>query len=495
MPAEMISPPKLVTRVLLTGATGYVGRRLMFRLTGDPEIRLRLLVRNTAKLGPLPDPRIETFEGSTFEPVSLRRALEGIEVAFYLIHSLGAGGDFPELERKSAVNFREACIEAGVRRIIYLGGLGVRATASEHLRSRLETGELLGARPDRVRLLWFRAGIIIGSGSASFEIIRHLVQELPVMIAPRWVETRTQPIGIDDVVEYLYRGISLSFPGNLTVDIGAEPMSFREMMLRAAAVMGLRRYVIRVPLFSPRLSSYWLILMTPVPFSIARALVDGLKSESVAQNANAAIHFPEIRPTSYEKAIARAIEEIETNQVLSRWSDSSAQESCDIDKTDRISEAVYIVKKTQTFGEIPAARIYAAFISLGGDNGWPAFPGLWRLRGLWDKLAGGPGLSRGRRDKLRLRIGDSLDFWKVLDLRENERLLLLAQMKVPGRAWLEFSIRGNTLVQTAYFLPKGILGRLYWYSLIPVHGLIFKRLAGRIIENAPKMKKDSVNVF
>jgi len=440
-------------RVLLTGATGYIGRRLMERLAADEDLVLRVFVRSAAKLQPTSGRRVEVAEGSTFDRPALAAALAGVETAYYLIHSMGAKGDFTELERRSAENFRDAAIEAGVRRIIYLGGLGVKETASRHLRSRIETGEILSGRPDRIQTLWFRAGVIIGSGSASFEIIRNLVQKLPLMIAPRWVLTRTQPIAVDDVLNYLEQARTAEAEGNLMIDIGSEVMSFKDMLVRAASVMGLRRRIVRVPLFTPKLSSYWLLLMTPVPYGIARELVEGLRSETIASNNEAAVRFPGIKPVAYERAIAAALEEIERNQVLSRWCDSSA-------------------------------AVFRSVTSLGGRRGWMALGPLWRIRGWMDKLSGGPGLSRGRRDPDNLRIGDGLDFWKVLDLQPDRRLLLLAQMKVPGRAWLEFAIEGNILVQTAFFLPRGLWGRLYWYSMKPAHAFIFKKMSRRIIERA-----------
>jgi len=470
--------------VLLTGSTGYIGRRLAETLTLDENVRLRLFVRNARKLHDLPGKHFEISEGSTFDQVSLRKALAGIDQAYYLVHSMGAKGDFPELERTSAINFRDACIEAGVKRIIYLGGLGTKETASKHLRSRIETGELLSAKPDCIQILWFRAGVIIGSGSASFEIIRNLVQKLPVLLTPRWVMTKTEPIGVSDVLAYLHRALTFDLLGDLVVDIGSEAMSFKDMLLRAAKAMGLRRRLVRVPFFSPRLSSYWLILLTPVPRRIAQALVDGLKSETIIQNENARKYFPSIRPASYEKAMEQALAEIEKNQVLSRWCDSSAQEACDLQGQDKVTEAIFVERKMYDFGSIAPESVFNEFQSIGGRAGWLAFNWLWRLRGFIDKLAGGPGLSRGRRDSRELRVGDSLDFWKVLDLKKNKHLLLVSQMEIPGKAWLEFAIDGRTLVQTAYFLPKGLFGRLYWYSMKPAHAFIFRSLAKRIIERA-----------
>jgi uncharacterized protein YbjT (DUF2867 family) len=297
--------------VLLTGASGYIGSQLMKKLLDDKNVRLRLFVRNKAKVKEPMARKVEVYEGSTFDKDSLRKALKGMDVAYYLIHSMGAKGDFEELDRISAGNFREACIAARVKRIIYLGGLGQKETASRHLLSRIETGEILSLQPARIQTIWFRAGIIIGAGSASFRIIRSLVRKLPLMVTPRWVHTRTQPIAVQNVLEYLFLAKDMKFQGNLLVDVGTERMSFKEMLERAARVMGLRRLLIPVPVLSPRLSSYWLILFSPVSYRIARALVDGLKSETILQNDNARLYFPKVTPLSYEKAIEAALSEDE----------------------------------------------------------------------------------------------------------------------------------------------------------------------------------------
>ena len=298
-------------KVLLTGATGYIGRGLKKRLLEDEALHLRLFVRNKKKIRDKFKERVEIFEGSTFDKESLRKALEGIDVAYYLIHSMGTKGDFKELDRLSAKNFLNACIDSNVQRIIYLGGLGRKDTASEHLLSRIETGEILSSRPETIQTIWFRAGIIIGSGSASFEIIRHLVHKLPLMTTPKWVHTKTQPIGISDVLEYLFQAKDLDTKKNVVVDIGSDQMSLKDMLIRASKVMGLKRLLIPVPLLTPRLSSYWLILITPISFRIAKALVDGLKSETIIQNDNAKKYFGHISPLSYEDAIKIALREIE----------------------------------------------------------------------------------------------------------------------------------------------------------------------------------------
>ncbi len=474
--------------ILLTGSTGYVGRRLEAKLLEDPSVRLRLFVRNAKKVGESARSKVEVTEGDSLNREALDGALKGIDCAYYLIHSMGSGEDFAERDRISAANFRDACIAAGVKRIIYLGGLGVKGTASEHLLSRLETGEILSAKPEAIQTIWFRAGIIIGSGSASFEIVRNLAQKLPVMITPRWVKTKTEPIAIRDVLSYLVEAKDLAVQGNLIVDIGSEQMSFKEMLQRTAQVMGLKRIMLSVPLLSPRLSSYWLVLFTPVSFGVASALVEGLKSETIRQNDHAERYFPDIKALPFEEAIKKALAVIEKNQVLSRWCDSSAGPVCDVDFHEEIADAVYIDEGRHPFGGIPPHRVFMSVKSIGGKAGWFTYDFLWEMRGLVDKLLGGYGINRGRRDDRDLRIGDKLDFWKVVDLKEDTRLLLEADMKVPGKAWLEFTIEGNTLVRTAYFYPQGIWGRAYWYATKPFHFFVFADLAKNIIERARDMK-------
>jgi len=472
--------------ILLTGSTGYIGRRLMLRLQEDRSVRLRLLVRSARKLGQRPA-GVEVIEGDTFNRDSLRKALQGVDIAYYLIHSMGAGGHFDELDRVSAANFRDACIEAGVKRMVYLGGLGVKETASRHLMSRIETGETLSALPDRIQTIWFRAGVILGSGSASFEILRNLVQKLPMMITPRWVTTRTQPIAVEDVIDYLDRARRVDVRGDLVVDIGSEAMSFREMMKRTAKVMGLRRAMIPVPVLSPKLSSYWLVLFTPVPFSVASALIEGLKSETVLQNDHAARFFPGTTPLSFEEAVRRAVAAIEKDQVVSRRCDSGAGAVCDMAAVEEIARAVYRFERACSFAGVPASKVFRSVLSIGGATGWFTYDVLWQIRGFIDKLLGGYGINRGRRDNSDLRIGDKLDFWTVVDVWEDRRLLLEAQMKVPGKAWLEFRLEGERLIQTAYFYPKGLWGRLYWCLTWPFHLLVFPNLVKNVISRAREM--------
>ncbi|MDK9706465.1 MAG: SDR family oxidoreductase [Desulforhopalus sp.] len=477
--------PQTKKTVLITGATGYIGRRLTHHLLDQNRHTVRLLVRNRRKVQVAVADRVEIMEGSTFDRPSLDRALSGVDTAFYLIHSMGEKDDYRRLDSTSAENFVQAAIAAGVRRIIYLGGLGVKDTASKHLLSRLETGEILAAQPEQIQTLWLRAGVIIGSGSASYEIIRNLAQKLPFMLTPKWVRTVSQPIAIGDVLNYLEAAIDVPATGNLVVDIGAEKISFQEMVSQAAKTMGLRRWIVPVPVLSPKLASYWLVLFTPVPYKIAAALVEGLKSETVQQNDNATLTFPQIQPMPFTQAVAEAERDLTRNQVLSRWCDSSGLRACDIGDFNDPAGAVLRDVRRIPFnkGEKPE-KVFASACRLGGGHGWSRYTFLWQLRGLMDKIAGGYGLNRGRRLPDSLRLGDAIDFWKVADIRPNQRLLLYAQMKLPGEAWLEFDIKEDCLVQTAHFLPKGLIGRAYWYAVMPFHNLVFDDLARSVVDGA-----------
>lgn len=468
-------------KVLLTGSTGYIGRRLKQILLNDENIELKLLVRNKKSVSSM-DKKIEIIEGDTFNKESLKEALKDVEVAYYLIHSL-SNENYKDLDKISAQNFLDVAALCGVKRIIYLGGLGVKnENTSEHLLSRIETGEILSSNKN-VQTIWFRAGVIIGSGSASFEIIRNLTEKLPIMTTPKWVDTKAQPIAVSDVLSYLHNGLYLNEKENLIVDIGSEQLSYKNMMLKTAKVLGLKRYLITLPFMSINLSSYWLNLFTPVPFTVAKALIEGLKSEVIIQNDHAKKYFPNITPISYEQAVKNAIKEIEENQVISRWNDKG-DGVWEKNAQNEISKAIFIDRKEVDISNLEASKVYQSFIGIGGENGWFDFDFLWELRGIIDKLIGGVGLKRGRRSQCDLRISDCLDFWKVVDLKKDERLLLYAQMKVPGEAWLEFKIKDNKLIQSAYFYPKGVLGRLYWYALVPLHYFVFNNMIKSIIKKA-----------
>lgn len=468
-------------KVLLTGANGYIGRRLKQTLLNE-DISLRLLVRNPKSLDP--DLEVEVAQGDTFDPDSLERALEGVDVAYYLIHSL-EHKNYKELDKQSAQNFLNAAIKKGVKRIIYLGGLGVKEQASEHLLSRIETGEVLSSSPSQIETIWIRAGVIIGSGSSSFEIIRHLTEKLPVMVTPKWVKTLAQPIGVDDVIAYLNASKDLKVNGNLMVDIGSEKMTYKEMMLGCASALGLRRWIFPLPVLTIKLSSYWLNFFTPVPYTVARSLIEGLSSEVVIQNDYAKKYFPHIHPIEFEAAVKKAIQEMEENQVFSRWSDAGGgHDMWERQHKDDPSSSVLMDRQRMKLGTTSRESVYRTFCSIGGKEGWFGYDWLWEIRGWMDKVIGGAGLNRGRRDSHHLRIGESVDFWRVEDLNVNERLLLYAQMKVPGKAWLEFKIKEDELVQTAYFYPRGLLGRMYWYILTPVHYLVFRNMITSILKKA-----------
>lgn len=471
-------------KVLLTGSTGYIGRRLKQELLNDENIELKLLVRNKKSISSLNE-NAQVVEGDTFNKESLKEALKDVEVAYYLIHSL-SNENYKDLDKISAQNFVDIANECGVKRIIYLGGLGVKnENTSEHLLSRIETGEILSSNKN-VQTIWLRAGVIIGSGSASFEIIRNLTEKLPIMTTPKWVNTKAQPIAVSDVLSYLYNSLYIDVKENLIVDIGSEQLSYKNMMLKTAKVLGLKRILITLPFMSINLSSYWLNLFTPVPYAVAKALVEGLKSEVIIQNDHAKKYFPNIIPISYEEAVSNAIKEIEANQVISRWNDKG-DGVWEKNAQNEISKAVFIDRKELDISNIEASKVYQSFIGIGGENGWFDFDFLWELRGIIDKLIGGVGLKRGRRSQCDLRISDCLDFWKVVDLQKDERLLLYAQMKLPGVAWLEFKIKDNKLIQSAYFYPKGVLGRLYWYALIPLHYFVFNNMIKSIIKKAKSL--------
>ncbi len=469
-------------KVLLTGSTGYIGRRLKQKLLNDENIDLKLLVRNKNSLSPEAQKKAEVIEGDTFNKEALKEALKDVDTAYYLIHSLNKD-DYKNLDRISAQNFIDIAEQCGVQRVIYLGGLGVKnENTSKHLLSRLETGEVLSSNKN-VQTIWVRAGVIIGSGSASFEIIRNLVEKLPVMTTPKWVSTMAQPICVDDVLRYLYESLYIKENKNLIVDIGAEQLSYKNMMIECARGLGLKRTLIPVPFMSINLSSYWLNLFTPVQYNVAKALIEGLNSEVIIQNDHAKKYFPQITPIPFIDAVKKAETEIKENQVVSRWNDNGGKVWDEVHHKE-FSDAIFVDRKVQDIQNLDKHKIYEAFTSLGGKNGWFDFDFLWEIRGIIDKMIGGVGLKRGRRSECDLRTGDCLDFWKVVDLKKDERLLLFAQMKLPGNAWLEFKIKDNKLIQSAYFYPKGLWGRIYWYSLIPLHYFVFNNMIKSIVEKA-----------
>ena len=402
---------------------------------------------------------------------------------------MGAGAHFEERDLVAARNFSAAAKAAGVQRIIYLGGLaGPSPALSDHLRSRQQTGEAL--REGGVPVTEFRAGVIVGSNSLSFEMIRYLTERVPVMICPRWVYTRTQPIWIRDVLEYLVQSLSVPASAGRIVEIGgADVITYGEMMTTYAQVRGLKRWLVPVPFLTPRLSSLWVNLVTPIPASIARPLVEGLRNENVVTDPAARDLFPNIVPAGYRVSVERALDKLKASNVESAWSDALSTSQGDLAPVILKSEEGILIEHRQRIVSASAAQVFRIFTGVGGNRGWLYMNRAWKLRGFADRLIGGVGLRRGRRDPERLRVGDALDFWRVEAVEQDRLLRLRAEMKVPGMAWLQFQATprpgGTTLLeQTAFFAPKGLAGILYWYALYPIHRLIFSGLIDRIGERA-----------
>jgi uncharacterized protein YbjT (DUF2867 family) len=478
--------------VLVTGVTGYIGGRLVPLLL-DAGCRVRVLVRDPIRLqGRSWLDQVDVVQGDVLTPDSLDAALTGIDVAYYLIHSMRGGEDFHERDIRAARNFGAAAERQGVKRIIYLGGLGdTRTELSPHLRSRQDTGD--GLRESAVPVTEFRAGVIVGSGSLSFEMIRYLTERVPVMVCPRWVYTRIQPIGIRETLEYLVSALKTPESTGQIIEIGgAEVMTYRDMMFGYARARGLRRFMIPVPVLTPRLSSYWVHWVTPIPGDIARPLIEGLRNEVIVRDDLARKLFPDIQPTTFDLAVSRALEKLEASQVETSWADALV--SSQPDKTPTVlstHEGMFLEQRQQLVKASPSA-VFHAFNSLGGAKGWLYFNWAWYLRGVLDRLVGGVGLRRGRRHPTELRVGDALDFWRVEAVEANRLLRLRAEMKVPGVAWLQFKAEpmedGTTqLIQTAFFAPKGLFGHLYWYGLYPLHGLIFSGMIRKLAERAAKL--------
>lgn len=473
------APHTSVVRILVVGASGYVGGRLVTALA-HRGADLRLAGRDRRLLGDR-FPGMEVVRVDLLDPASLRPALEGVDIAYYLAHSMGGGeAGFAERDLRAARSFASIAARAGVARIVYLGGLGDdRTNLSHHLASRHEVGAELARHG--VPVTEFRAAIVIGSGSASFEILRHLAERLPLMITPRWVATRCQPIGIGDVVAYLVE--SLDHP-NITgiVEIGGpDVLSYGDMILRYAQLRGLRRLMIPVPVLTPKLSSYWVSLVSPVPAHIARPLIEGLRNEVVVRDPEPAKAFA-VTPVSYEQAVTLAIGR-SNEEVASTWFDSfSVQNRQTLDSLDS-KEGMFVDRRVRRISAAPD-EVFAAVERIGGASGWPYANVLWRIRGLGDRLVGGVGMRLGRRDPNRLRLGDAVDFWRVEEMRRPKTLRLRAEMKLPGRAWLQYEVMpdaaGSRLVQTAFFEPKGVPGLAYWYVLYPAHAVIFRGMLRKL---------------
>lgn len=479
--------------ILVTGATGYIGGRLVPRLL-EMGYRVRCLVRDPTRLQGRPwQQAVEVVTGDLLEPATLPAAMQGVQAAYYLIHSLGSGADFHQRDLSAAGAFGAAAQAAGLERIVFLGGLAEAAPGlSEHLRSRQQTGDAL--RSGGVPVTEFRAGVIVGSGGLSFEMIRYLAERVPVMICPRWVFTRTQPIGIRDVLEYLASALAVPASRGRIIEIGgAEVVTYGEMMMIYAAVRGLKRWMLPVPVLTPRLSSYWVNLVTPIPAAIARPLIEGLRNESIVHDPSARQLFPHIQPAGYRVAVARALAKLQASQVETAWSDALSTSQGAVPARVLTSGEGMIQEHRQRIVAASPAAVYQICSGLGGTRGWLYLTWAWQLRGWLDRLVGGVGLRRGRRDPDALRVGDALDFWRVEAVEPDRLLRLRAEMKVPGKAWLQFQVQPREegqalLTQTAFFAPKGLLGWLYWYALYPLHGLIFSGLIARIGEHATALE-------
>jgi len=470
-------------KILLTGATGYIAQRLLPLLLGNGH-EVICCVRDRARFDSekYRSASLSVIEVDFLKPDTLQNIPSDIDAAYYLIHSMSTStGDFEKMEEISAINFKNCIQQTKALQVIYLSGIVNEEILSKHLISRRNVERILGS--GSYSLTTLRAGIIIGSGSASFEIIRDLVEKLPVMIAPRWLVTKSQPIAVRNVIEFISGVLVNETTFNKSYDIGGpDILTYKQMLLKFAKVRGLKRWIGIVPVMTPKLSSYWLYFITSTSYSLAQNLVDSMKVEVVCEENNLK-EILGIIPVSYEDAIREAFEKIEMNQVPSSWKDALTSNTLN----DGISRYAEVPVNGCYFDDrklhiVDSEKVLNKIWSIGGSTGWYYADWLWRIRGFIDKLFGGVGLRRGRKNQTEISPGDALDFWRVLiaDKRE-KRLLLFAEMKLPGEAWLEFRIdNNNVLHQTATFRPLGLWGRLYWYSVLPFHGFIFRGMIRNI---------------
>lgn len=471
-------------KVLLTGATGYIGKRILPLLVSKGYYVV-CCVRDKSRFNPPKslNSSIQVLEIDLLEASSLSKIPYDIDVAYYLVHSMSSSRNYELLEQKSAINFRKALSKTAIKQVIYLSGIVNKSNLSKHLLSRKTVEEEL--EKGKYHFTCLRAGIIIGSGSASFEIMRDLVEKLPIMIAPKWLLTKCQPIGITDVQRFLIACILNEKTYDRDFDIGCKDiLSYKEMLLDFAEVRNLKRKIWTVPVMTPRLSSFWLYFVTSTSYKLARSLVDSMKIEVICRS-DEINDILDIDPIPYKQALVKAFDKIQNNEIASSWKDSYASSGLQTNISEFINVPAFGCFKDRRIKRIENLQTTVNKIwTIGGDNGWYYGNWLWKLRGFLDKLVGGVGLRRGRTNQTTISVGDALDFWRVLYSDKQEgRLLLFAEMKLPGEAWLEFKVDGMNLIQTATFRPLGLLGRLYWGAVYPFHGIIFSGLIKKLTKH------------
>ncbi|WP_299224368.1 SDR family oxidoreductase [uncultured Psychroserpens sp.] len=472
-------------KILVTGATGYIGKRLIPLITND-EHHVVCAVRDQLRADKnyFEDELIDVVEADFLKPETLNNIPNDIDVAYYLIHSMSnSSKDFESLEERCAKNFKNYIETTSAKQVIYLSGITNEDQLSKHLRSRKNVEKLL--KSSSYALTVFKAGIIVGSGSSSFEIIRDLVEKLPFMIAPKWLNTKTQPLAVRDVLSFLNRCIGKEELYNKTFDVfGPEILTYKQMLLQFAEVRGLKRYILTVPVMTPKLSSYWLYFVTSTSYKLATSLVDSMGVQIIGKPSKIN-NILKVNPLTYKQAVELAFEKIEQNSIISSWKDSMIS-------SDRLRNNLHKYINVPKFGCFKdykerkvtnTSETIEKIWRIGGTTGWYYGTFLWKIRGYLDKLFGGIGLRRGRTSPTDLDAGDALDFWRVIFAdKEQKKLLLYAEMRLPGEAWLEFKIENGLLKQTATFRPRGLWGRLYWYSVLPFHGFIFKGMINKLVD-------------